>query len=59
MKNVIASAALLTLLAGTAWSQETQEKGGKLPWYKGSPQKGLAHAKKEGRNAFLYFTSKG
>ena len=56
MGNVIASAALLTLLAGTA---VPQEKGGKLPWYKGTPQEGLAHAKKEGKNAFLYFTSKG
>ena len=56
MRNVIASAVLLTLLSGTAWSQD---KGGKLPWYEGSPQKGLAKAKKEGRNTFLYFTSKG
>ena len=58
MRNVIASAALLSLMAGAAWSQD-KDKGGKLPWYKGTPQKGLAQAKKEGKNAFLYFTSKG
>ena len=56
MRSVIATVALITLLAGAAC---TEGKGGKLPWVKGTPQKGLAQAQKAGKNSFLYFTSKG
>ena len=56
MKSVIASAAVLALLTGAAGSQS---KGGKLPWAKGTPQKALAQAMKDGQNSFLYFTSEG
>ena len=56
MLKVVTAAVVLTLMAGTA---PAQQKGGKLPWYKGKPQAGLAKAKKDGKSAFLYFTSKG
>ena len=57
MLKVVTAAVVLALAAGVAPAQQT--KGGKLPWFKGTPQKGLAKAKKEGKKAFLYFTSKG
>ena len=57
MLKVVTAALVVSLAAGMASAR--QQKGGKLPWYKGKPQAGLAKAKKEGKNAFLYFTSKG
>lgn len=55
--GVIAVMQVALALSGAAEAQEI--KGGKLPWFKGTPEQGLALAKKEKKRAFMYFTSKG
>lgn len=57
MIRLATAAFVVACMAGPACAQE--KKGGKLPWFDGPAEEGLAKAMKEGKNAFLYFTSEG